>query len=74
MYKYLVTRILIFLLHFLHACISFAQPGPNDSNVRVAMDGMGIKQGMVIGVAGFKNIPVDTTLQYDNIYLAKKSD
>lgn len=53
---------------------TLSQSGPNDFDVQAAMDVMGIEEGMVIGEAGFKNITVDTTLKYDNIYLAKKSD
>ena len=43
---------LIFILFSLSGSISLSQSGPNDFDVNVAMDVMGIEQGMIIGEAG----------------------
>ncbi len=45
-------RTLIFLLYSLFGSVSLPQSGPNDFDVQVAMDVMGIEQGMIIGEAG----------------------
>ncbi len=44
--------ILILLLIYLSLSVSLPQSGPNDFDVQVAMDVMGIEQGMIIGEAG----------------------
>jgi len=43
---------LIFLLLSLFGSVSLSQSGPNDFDVEVAMNLMGIEQGMIIGEAG----------------------
>ena len=43
---------LIFVFYSFFGSVSFPQSGPNDFDVKVAMDIMGIRQGMIIGEAG----------------------
>ena len=52
MMKFQLKRTLIICLYGIYTAVGLSQVGPNDFDVNVAMDVMGIRKGMVIGEAG----------------------